>query len=76
MVFHEMAHSCGMSHSIDYFQNPNCDLPGNYACDVGEWFGATFVAEFPEIGGPCSIDAGAGRLLEPRSRKNEGRSQP
>jgi len=36
-VFHEMAHSCGALHTIQYYQQKRC-VPGDPACAIGDWF--------------------------------------
>jgi len=37
-VFHEMAHSCGIAHSFEYYNEPSCSIPGEQACVIGQWF--------------------------------------
>jgi len=39
-VFHEASHSCGIGHSLEYMlQDPlTCDIAGERACEIGEWF--------------------------------------
>ncbi|MEK6675828.1 MAG: hypothetical protein AABZ47_09260 [Planctomycetota bacterium] len=37
-VFHEMTHSCGIGHSLEFWINPSCDIPNETACEIGNWF--------------------------------------
>ncbi|MEK6675743.1 MAG: hypothetical protein AABZ47_08820 [Planctomycetota bacterium] len=52
IVFHEMTHSCGIGHSLEYTLNPDCDIPNDSACQIGEMFEDECIAASPNFEEP------------------------
>ena len=68
---HEMAHACGMGHSLAYMMGDGCASANDPACQVQSWFAEEFDDLNPEAPGDCGPSEQGGRWSRsPRDSKS------